>query len=344
MYMDVGQREDRWDRGKGTVSQLEMYGRYLYEQEKNPRTIQKYLHDVKCFLQFLGEREPDRAAVVACKQEPDRMEAAAYRQESDRATAAAYKQEPDRAAVVAYKQELARRYQLTSANSMLTALNGYLRFLGRSDCCVRLYRIQRQIFTEEEKELTRKEYDRLVKAADRAGNERLSCILQTMASTGIRVGELSCITAEALKRQMAVIDCKGKERRIPLSRALVQLLSEYCRHRGIRSGCVFVTRSGRPMDRRNVWAEMKGLCRPAGVAPSKVFPHNLRHLFARLYYEKRRDIVRLADYLGHSSVETTRRYTRISSMEVCRRQLELGLLAGEREEGRQQGRRKKRRA
>lgn len=271
--------------------QIRAFETYLYEREKQPRTIEKYIRDVKCFDKY---RE---GALI------------------------------DREMVIRYKAYLIEHYKITSANSMLAALNGYLKFLGYGDCCVSLCRVQRQIFREEEKELTQEEYRRLVLQAEKNGNQRLYCILQTIGSTGIRVGELQYIRVESLQKRMANIRLKGKTRSIILPNSLVGLLKDYCRSQNIRKGSIFITRSGLPMDRRNIWEEMKKLCNDAQVPREKVFPHNLRHLFAKVYYEKEKDIVRLADYLGHSSVETTRRYTMISSMEACQKRLELGMLA-----------------
>ena len=187
-------------------------------------------------------------------------------------------------------------------------------------------KIQRQFFVDESRELTREEYNRLVKQADKEGNQRLSYIIQTIGSLGIRVSELSYITVESLSQKAVCINSKGKIRYILLTASLVKLLKAYCTQEKRVSGSIFVTRTGRPVDRRNIWSSMKALCRRAGVDESKVFPHNLRHLFARCFYEKEKDIVRLADYLGHSSVETTRRYTMTSQIEECRKTLEMGMV------------------
>lgn len=273
------------------MSDLERFEIELIERERSRNTIEKYVRDVRHFLTFLDGREIG----------------------------------PD--AVRAYKARLLKEYRAVSVNSMLVALNCYLKFIGKEGCCVRVCRLQRRVFREEERELTRKEYERLVRAA-KEENPRLYHILQTIAGTGIRIGELSSITVESLEKRRAQIDCKGKLRVIILPQALVKILRDYCRRNGIRSGSIFITRNGRPVNRRNVWAEMKRLCGKARVLESKVFPHNLRHLFAKSFYEREHDLVRLADYLGHSSVETTRRYTMISSMEICEKQLELGLLIG----------------
>lgn len=276
---------------------LREYENYLYEKERQPNTIKKYLRDVRKFLAYAREREGEWEGGGGEKE-----------------------------LMIRYKTFLMENYQTASVNTMLIAVNGYLNFIGRRESCVKLCRVQRKIFIEEDRELSREEYQRLVVAAEKNGSQRLSCILQTIGSTGIRISELKYITAEALEKKMVNIRLKGKERWIILPNSLISLLKEYCREQGIEHGYIFVTRSGKPVDRRNVWAEMKKLCAGAGVAESKVFPHNLRHLFARAYYEKEKDIIRLADYLGHSSVDTTRRYTMISGAEACRRQLELGML------------------
>ena len=290
---------------KDTRVKLKCYERYLYNRERHPNTVKKYMHDVRCFFRYVQDRKEGEAKASG-KVQKEMM--------------------PSREWVLQYKESLIGRYKVSSINSMLTALNGYLKFIGRSDCCVQLYRVQRRIFREEEKELSQGEYRRLVLQAEQEGNLRMSGILQTIGSTGIRISELEYITVEVLNKGMACVRSKGKERCIILPPSLVALLKNYCLRANIRSGSIFVTRTGRPVDRRNVWAEMKCLCRAAGILEDKGFPHNLRHLFAQTYYEKEKDIVRLADYLGHSNVETTRRYTMVSSMQVCLRQLELGML------------------
>ena len=207
--------------------------------------------------------------------------------------------------------------------------------MGRDDLRVRVCRTQRLIFREEERELTREEYQRLLMTANRENRGRLFCILQTIAGTGMRIGELKYLTAETLKERRIRIDFKGKVRIILIPRSLLILLKDYCRKQKIRAGSIFHSRNGRPLDRRNIWTEMKSLCERAKVAASKVFPHNLRHLFARCFYEREHDLARLADYLGHSSIETTRRYTMITSEEACAKDLELGLV--QREEGGSEG-------
>jgi len=276
-------------RKKCTKGSLEGYRLFLKNHDMKANTIAKYVRDVRKFLEFIQDGSLDHDAVAR------------------------------------YRDYLLSRYKDTSTCSMLVALNGYLKYIGRKECCVRLPRIQQQLFQDESRELTREEYERLVRQADQEGDHRLSCIIRTIGSTGIRVSELSAITVESLGQKTVCINSKGKVRHILLPASLVTLLKKYCRQQNRTSGCIFVTRTGRPIDRRNIWSSMKALCRRAGVEESKVFPHNLRHLFARCFYEKEKDIVRLADYLGHSSVETTRRYTMTSQIEECRRTLEMGM-------------------
>ena len=303
------------ENGENCGLRLEEFSLLLAEQEKAAATIEKYLRDVRRFWHFLGETTgememPSGGGRLVCLRPMD---------------------------VIRYKQHLQENYKISSVNSMLNALNCYLKFAGREDCRVRTLRQQRQMFCDEGRMLRRAEYERLVLEAEREGRERLCCILQTLGMTGIRVGELRFVTCESLRQKVIHISYKGKNRDIVLPNELIQLLRRYCeKHRRSR-GSIFVTRNGRPVDRKNIWAEMKSLCTRARVASGKVFPHNLRHLFATAFYEKKKDLVRLADYLGHSSLETTRRYTIISSLRACQQELNLGLLvsglgAGERTE------------
>ena len=255
----------------------------LMENEKSPLTIEKYLRDVRYFLVWLGERELVKAEVLA------------------------------------YKAHLVEHYAATSVNSMLSSLAGWLKFIGRGDCCVKTLKLQRTAFCTENRELSREEYVRLLKAA--AKDERLQLLMQTIATTGIRVSEHKFITVEAAKRGLAEVRCKGKIRTILLPRKLCKTLLAYTKKQGIRTGCIFCARSGKPMDRSSIWAKMKKLCKAAKVLAEKVFPHNLRHLFARTFYSIEKDVVRLADILGHSSVNTTRIYT-TESGSVHRQQIE----------------------
>ena len=264
---------------------LKEYRDYLYECEKSESTVKKYLRDAENFLDF-------------CKG-----------------------QEIGRGIILEYKESLAQGYERSGANSMLCALNSYLTFIGKDDLHVKLFRIQKKVFCPEERELTRQEYQRLVKAARSSKNTRLSLVLQTICATGMRVSELSAVTVESAMRGEATVSCKGKTRSILLIDELCKKLLQYAKDRGITEGCIFITRNGRPLDRSNIWREMKELCREAGVNEKKVFPHNLRHLFARIFYEGEKDIAALSDILGHSSINTTRIYI-ISSGKAHRRKME----------------------
>jgi len=194
------------------------------------------------------------------------------------------------------------------------------------DLRVKNLKIQKQVFASTDKELTKAEYDRLLQAAKQKKNERLYLLMQTICSTGIRVSEVRYVTVEAVARGIAGINCKGKCRQVFLPKQLCQILKQYIKDQKIKSGAVFVTKNGNPLDRSNIWSDMKKLCKAANVSEKKVFPHNLRHLFARTYYSLQKDIVRLADILGHSSVNTTRIYT-METGEMHRRQIQkLGLL------------------
>lgn len=267
-------------RMKMTEKKLESYRTYLLEMEKSPSTIEKYMRDIRGFYRFLPE---------------DKM--------------------VDRDAVLRYKAQLLPRYQISSANSMIIAVNGFLAFAGMEELKVKVYKFQRPLVSDPEREIQKEEYVLLVKEAERQGKRRLSLILQTLCATGIRISELSCITREAAEAGRAVVSLKGKNRMVILPKKLREKLIDYADGRKIESGPVFITRGGRPVDRSNVWSEMKRLCRRVEVDAKKIFPHNLRHLFARVYYRNNHDIVYLADILGHSSVETTRIYTSISGYE-----------------------------
>lgn len=259
---------------------------WLVKEEKGHATIEKYVRDVSAFAQCIGQQP-------ICKE-----------------------------CVIAYKNRLVEmQYAVRSINSMLASLNSFFTFCGWVECKVKALRFQRPIYCSEEKELTKAEYRRLVYTAGQAGNERLSLLIQTICSTGIRVSELPFITVEAVQRGEAVVSLKGKTRSVFIVRDMQRKLLRYAKARGIRSGAIFITRSGKPMSRTNIWREMKCLCARAGVDPQKVFPHNLRHLFARTFYGIEKDIAKLADVLGHSSINTTRIYV-ITSGEEHRRQME----------------------
>ncbi len=265
--------------------ELDSFKQYLENEEKSVATVEKYMRDVVVFNSYVGGREISKQTVIE------------------------------------YKNALGERYTATSANSMLAALNSFLRFCGWQELCVKRFKSQREAYCAEEKELTREEYLRLVNAAKRQGKERINLILQTICSSGIRVSELKYVTVEAVSRGEATVNCKGKIRRIFIIPKLRKKLLSYIKSKGIKEGAVFVTRSGKPMNRSNIWREMKELCLEAGVAPSKVFPHNLRHLFARTFYSIEKDISKLADILGHTNINTTRIYM-VSSGSEHRRKME----------------------
>lgn len=207
-----------------------------------------------------------------------------------------------------YREHLCGKYAPRSVNSMLAGVNGLLTFAGRPELRVRQVRVQRQAFCAEERELTRAEYTRLCRAAAHGGRERLCLLLQTICGTGIRVSELRYITVESVRRGETAVNCKAKTRTVFIVKALRRKLLRYAAEQGIKSGMIFLTRTGKPLGRTNIWREMKSLCREAGVNAQKVFPHNLRHLFARVFYAQEKDIAKLADILGHSSINTTRIY------------------------------------
>lgn len=254
---------------------VEQFCRELAEDERSRATIEKYRRDVKKLMDYLGE---DRII--------------------------------DKERMIGFKNELIKTYASASVNSILAAVNSFLKRRGWYDCVVKSVRIQQESFRSQERELTKEEYYRLLEAAEKAGRKRLHLLMQTLCSTGIRVSELRFITVESLKIQRAVVQLKGKIRSVLLPAILCRRLKEYAREKGISGGSIFVTKGGRPMDRSNILHEMKSVCRAAGVEKSKVFPHNLRHLFACTYYEKEKDLFHLADLLGHSSVNTTRLYTK----------------------------------
>ena len=228
--------------------------------------------------------------------------------------------------VIQYKQELQTGHQPATVNGKLAALNGFFSFVGREDLRVKQLKVQRTPYCATEKELNKVEYLRLVQAATRKGNEKLSLILQTICGTGIRVSELQYITTEAVKQGQAQIHLKGKSRVVLLPSKLRKALGKYIKREGIVNGPVFITKNRKPLDRSNIWKMMKALCIDAKVAPSKVFPHNLRHLFARCFYSVDKDIAKLADILGHSSINTTRIYIASSGKEHQERMNRLGLV------------------
>lgn len=270
--------------------EIRRFCNHLRKEEKSENTIEKYIRDVTAFVVF--------CAGTITKE-----------------------------IVIAYKQHLLDNgYAVRSVNSMLASINSLFSFLGWSELRVKSLKVQQQVFCPEEKELTKSEYERLCNTAERKQNERLSLILQTICGTGIRVSELQFITVEAVQRGEATVSLKGKTRSVFLVRELQKKLLRYIAKHNLTSGAVFVTRTGKPMSRTNIWREMKNLCTEAEVNPEKVFPHNLRHLFARVFYAIEKDIAKLADILGHSSINTTRIYIVSTGTEHRRRMERMRLV------------------
>lgn len=256
-----------------TEKQISAFDIHLKKEEKSKNTIEKYIRDVRAFTAYMNGVHITKEAVITYK-----------------------------------NKLLLENYAARSINSMLASLNSLFSFLGWADCRVKSIRLQRQLYCPEEKELTKAEYMRLVNTARQKGNERLNLLIQTICGTGIRVSELQYITVEAVKCGEAVVSLKGKTRTVFIVRDLQKKLLHYVAEQKITSGAIFITRNGKPVNRTNIWREMKSLCVQAGVSPQKVFPHNLRHLFARTFYGIEKDIAKLADVLGHSSINTTRIY------------------------------------
>lgn len=275
---------------KLTKERIQKFQQYLLEEEKSLATIEKYVRDISAFYVWFGDGELTKQSVLA------------------------------------YKTYLMKHYAPASVNSVLSSLNSFFEFHEWQVLKVKMLKIQKQIFAEREKELTKAEYGRLLDAAMQKQNQKLYYLMQTICSSGIRVSELKEITVEAVQKQRAAIRCKGKMRVVILPKTLCKMLSRYAKEQKIEQGPVFVTRTGKPLDRSAIWKMMKSLCESANVPKEKVFPHNLRHLFARTFYSLQKDIVRLADILGHSSVNTTRIYT-METGEIHRKQIQrLGLL------------------
>ena len=275
---------------KITQNMVVNFKNFIIEEEKSHATLEKYMRDINAFREWLGTKLIEKVTVLE------------------------------------YKAYLIENYAPASANSMLSSINSFFEFNEWHDLKVKMLKIQKRIFADKNKELTKAEYERLLDAAKSKKNERLYYLMQTICSSGIRVSELKSITIEAIKARKATIKCKGKMRVVILPKELCKLLAEYAKGQKISSGPVFVTKTGKPLDRSAIWKMMKQLCESAGVPKEKVFPHNLRHLFARTYYTIQKDIVRLADILGHSSINTTRIYT-METGDIHRRQIQrLGLL------------------
>ena len=273
-----------------TNQALTAFEKHLIENEKARATIEKYTRDIRCFAEHTADRALDKALVLD------------------------------------YKEELGQTYAVRSANSMLASLNAFFRFVGWLDLCVKQFKVQKEAYCSEEKELTKGEYTALVRTAEQKKNERLSLVVQTICGTGIRVSELQSITVEAVRRGEATVSCKGKTRKIFIVKNLQKKLLRYATEQGITSGILFITKNGKPLDRSNIWRQMKDLCEEAGVSPQKVFPHNLRHLFARTFYGIEKDIAKLADILGHTSINTTRIYIITTGIEHKRKMERMKLI------------------
>ena len=274
---------------KITNERILKFKAFLIESEKSKSTLDKYIRDVTSFTRWLDGRSLNKSEVLL------------------------------------YKNYLLEHYSPASVNAAISSLNSFFMFNEWFELKVKSIKIQRQLFYGKDKELTKEEYERLLNAAV-THNPRLCLVMQTICACGIRVSELEFITAEAVHSGIALISCKGKMRKVYLPNQLCKALKKYMNERNITRGAVFVTKSGKPLDRSNIWSDMKKLCQIARVPESKVYPHNLRHLFARTYYSSQKDVVRLADILGHSNVNTTRIYT-MESGDVHRKQIQkLGLL------------------
>lgn len=274
-----------------TSNQIAAFAVYLKSEEKSENTIEKYIRDVRAFTTYMGNAEITKEAVIAYK-----------------------------------NKLLSEGYAVRSINSMVASINSLFAFLGWQNLKVKSLKLQQQIYCSEEKELTKAEYMRLVNTAKQKGNERLNLLIQTICGTGIRVSELQYITVEAVTSGEALVSLKGKTRSVFIVRDLQRKLLRYAAEQKITSGAIFITRTGKPMSRTNIWREMKSLCEQAGVNPQKVFPHNLRHLFARTFYGIEKDIAKLADILGHSSINTTRIYIITTSNEHRQRMENMRLI------------------
>ena len=273
-----------------TAKAIDEFKEHLILEERSEITIEKYIRDVKAFAKYTQNSAITKETVIA------------------------------------YKKHLQDNYAVRSVNSMLASINSLFAFLGWHDLKVKSLKLQQQVFCPEEKELTKAEYARLCRTAERKHNERLNLILQTICGTGIRVSELQYITVEAIKQGEAVVNSKAKTRSVFIVKELKQKLLRFAAEQNIKNGMIFVTRTGKPISRTNIWREMKALCEEANVNPKKVFPHNLRHLFARVFYGIEKDIAKLADILGHSSINTTRIYIISTGMEHRQRMENMRLI------------------
>lgn len=275
--------------GYDLKEKLEQYKNYLKDEEKSPVTVDKYLRDTRAFLDFLGGDELIKERVCA------------------------------------YKNALeAKHYAVRSVNSMMASVNSFLKWLGHSEFTVKMLRVQEEVYCEEERELKKCEFFRLLNAAK--AHLQLYMVILTIAGTGIRISELKYFTVEAVREGKICIKCKNKIRTILITGRLRKKLLDYARRVHIKTGKIFITKNGKDLDRSNIWKQMKKLCEEAGVLPSKVFPHNLRRLFARMFYQIEKDVAKLADILGHSNIETTRIYIKESGAQHRKLMEKVGLV------------------
>lgn len=261
--------------------QFEQYIQKLIMDERAAATVQKYTHDICEFLQWLQSECGENLSKLL---------------------------------VIQWRMMMEGKKNPATVNAAVAAVNGFLRYINRADCCVRPLKVQRMLYRERRQELTREEYFRLLQTAAQI-SEETACMLETICSTGIRVGELRYITVQAVQQGVAIIRNKGKYRTILLPEKLQKQLRRYCQLRGLIQGAVFINKRGVPISRYTIWRRLKRLCVTAQVAPEKVFPHNLRHLFAVCFYHAQHDLEHLADILGHSNINTTRIYTKLSGEE-----------------------------
>ena len=273
-----------------TKTTIEQFEAYLHKEERSNGTVDNYIRNVRELAAWLAGQAVTKEQLVAWK---DALQA--------------------------------KRLQPTTVNAKLAAIGCFLRVMGWQDCQVRFLRVQRRVFRENEKELTREEYEKLLAAAQQQGSARLALLLETICATGVRVSEVQYITVEAARRGRADVTMKGKIRTILIPNKLCRKLLKYAKQTKTASGKIFLTRNGTALSRKQIWAEMKSLCQAAGVSPGKVFPHNLRHLFATVFYRACHDIVKLADVLGHSRIETTRIYLVTTGFEYAKQLEQLGL-------------------
>lgn len=279
-----------------TPETIEYFRKMLIRTEKGTQTIEKYVRDIKKLMTYAQGQSISKEMLLQYKE----------------------------------RLEKCGQYKISSINSYLAAVNHFCEVMGWTDIRVKMLKVQREAFIPENKEITMHEYQKLIKAAYKKGDERLALIIETLGSTGIRISELKYITVESLKYGMADIHNKGKVRRILYPSELLKILREYIKEKSITHGSIFITAKGNPVNRSNVWRMMKRLCREAGINEEKVFPHNMRHLFARSFYKIKNDIAKLADVLGHSSIDTTRIYIKSTGREHKRQLDKMNMVVGNR--------------